>query len=112
MAAYSPHMLTTTEMPHIHRDDRGRAWIDATNVKVIEVVLDHLAYGWTPEEMHLQHPNLSVAQLYAAMAYYHEHRADLDAEIADGLRRADELRAAAQPAALRRSDLEARLARK
>lgn len=112
MAAYSSHMLTTTEMPHIHLDESGRAWIDATNVKVIEVVLDHLAYGWTPEEMHLQHPNLSVAQLYAAIAYYHEHRADLDAAIADGLRRADELRAAAPSAALRRSDLEARLARK
>ena len=67
-------MLTTTEMPHIRLDENGRAWIDATQVKVIEVVLDHLAYGWTPEEMHLQHPNLSVAQLYAAMAYYHEHR--------------------------------------
>ena len=69
---------------------------------------DHLAYGWTPEEMHLQHPHLSVAQLYAAMAYYHEHRETLDAEIARSLARADELHAAAS-ASLRRSDLEARL---
>src|SRR5438552_1246407 len=103
-------MLTTTEMPHIHLDENGRAWIDETNTKVIEVVLDHLAYGWTPEEMHLQHPHLSVAQLYAAMAYYHEHRVDLDTQVADGLRRAEEACAAAQPAALPRSDLEARLA--
>ena len=29
--------------PHIKRDDRGVAWIDETNVKVIEVVLDRLA---------------------------------------------------------------------
>jgi uncharacterized protein (DUF433 family) len=104
-------MLTATEMPHIRLDENGRAWIDATNVKVIEVVLDYLAYGWTPEEMHLQHPNLSVAQLYAAMAYYHEHRAEIDAQIESGRRRADRLHGEAQPAALRRSDLEARLAR-
>ena len=32
--------------PHIKRDDRGVAWIDETNVKVIEVVLDRL--GLTP----------------------------------------------------------------
>ena len=30
---------------HIRRDDDGVAWIDDTNVKVIEVVLDRLAYG-------------------------------------------------------------------
>ena len=104
-------MLTTTEMPHIRLDENGRAWIDATQVKVIEVVLDHLAYGWTPEEMHLQHPNLSVAQLYAAMAYYHEHRTEMDVQIESGLKRADELYAAARSVGLRRSELEARLAR-
>ena len=30
------------------RDDQGVAWIDETNVKVIEVVLDHLAYAAPP----------------------------------------------------------------
>lgn len=111
IGSYLPRMLTTTEMPHIHLDENGRAWIDETNTKVIEVVLDHLAYGWTPEEMHLQHPHLSVAQLYAALAYYHEHRAAIDAEIADGLRRAGDAHAAAQPTVLQRSELEARLSR-
>ncbi len=110
-AAYFPRTLTTTEMPHIRLDERGRAWIDATQIKVVEVVLDHLASGWTPEKMHLQHPNLSVAQLYAAMAYYHDHREEIDAEIERGLSRADERRVTDQPAAMRRSDLEARLAR-
>jgi uncharacterized protein (DUF433 family) len=104
-------MLTSTEMPHVHLDEKGRAWIDETSIKVVEVVMDHLAYGWTPEEMHLQHPHLSVAQLYAAMAYYHEHRATIDAQIAESVRRAEEASTAAQPSALQRSELEARLAR-
>jgi hypothetical protein len=33
---------------HIHLDERGRAWIDDTNTKVIEVVLDQRAYWLEP----------------------------------------------------------------
>ena len=75
--------------PHIKRDDRGVAWIDETNVKVIEVVLDRLAYGWSPEEIHFQHPGLSLAQIYAALTYYYDNQAELDSEIA---RQQDEVR--------------------
>ncbi len=66
---------------HVFLDDAGRAWIDQTNVKVIEVVRDHLAYGWSPEEIHWQHPHLDLAQIYAALAYYHDHRSAMDTEI-------------------------------
>lgn len=66
---------------HIIIDKDGHAWIDATNVKVIEVVLDHIAYGWSPEEIHWQHPHLTLAQIYAALAHYHDNRASMDAEI-------------------------------
>jgi uncharacterized protein (DUF433 family) len=68
--------------PHIRLDDRGVAWIDDTNVKVIEVVVDRLAYGWSPEEIHFQHSHLSLAQIHAALGYYYDHQDGLDAEIA------------------------------
>ena len=68
--------------PHIRLDERGVAWIDDTNVKVIEVVLDRLAYGWSPEEIHFQHRHLSLAQIHAALAHYCDHQALLEAEIA------------------------------
>jgi uncharacterized protein (DUF433 family) len=74
--------MTTLAPPHIRQDERGAAWIDDTNVKVIEVVLDRLAYGWSPEEIHFQHPDLSLAQIHAALAYYYDHQAELDQEIA------------------------------
>jgi hypothetical protein len=32
--------------------------------------------------MHFQHPNLSMAQIHAALAYYYENQERLDAEIA------------------------------
>ena len=66
---------------HIHFDDKGVAWVDDTNTKVIEIVLDQLAYGWSPEEIHFQHPHLSLAQIHAALSYYHDHRTELDAAI-------------------------------
>src|SRR5437899_1410777 len=36
--------------PHLWFDDRGRPWIDDTNTKVIEVVLDHTAYAMSAQE--------------------------------------------------------------
>ncbi len=87
--------------PHIWLDGRGRAWIDKTNVKVIEVVLDHLAYGWSPEEMHYQHPHLSLAQIHAALAYYFDHQAEFDAQVETGLRQAEELAARSNDSPLR-----------
>jgi uncharacterized protein (DUF433 family) len=66
---------------HIWLDDRGRAWIDDTNVKVIEVVLDHTSYGSSPQEMHEQYPHLSLAQIHAALAYYCDHKQEFDEEI-------------------------------
>jgi uncharacterized protein (DUF433 family) len=74
--------MTTVAPPHIRRDGRGAVWIDDTNIKVIEVVLDRLAYGWSPEEIHFQHPDLSLAQIHAALAYYYDHQSELDQEIA------------------------------
>lgn len=47
----------------IEIDDQGVARIAGATTKVIEVVLDKLAYGRSPEEMHFQHPHLSLAQI-------------------------------------------------
>jgi uncharacterized protein (DUF433 family) len=73
--------MSTAAETHIQLDDKGVAWIDNTKVKVIEVVLDKLAHGSSPEEMHFQYPHLSLAQIHAALAYYYDHQAELDAEI-------------------------------
>lgn len=61
----------------IHRDERGVAWIDESNIKVIEVVLDHVQ-GWSPEKIHEQYPHLSLAQIYAAIAYYYDYKQEID----------------------------------
>jgi uncharacterized protein (DUF433 family) len=82
-------------------DDRGRGWIDDTNVKVIEVVLDKLGWGLSPEEIRAGYPNLSLAQIHAALSYYYDHQAEYDAEIARQSEEADRLRAASLSSPLR-----------
>jgi uncharacterized protein (DUF433 family) len=76
---------------HVRVDDSGVAWIDDTNVKVIEVVVDKLAHQASPEEMHLQLPHLSLAQIHAALSYYYDHQGEFDAEIARQLDNLDAL---------------------
>ena len=106
---YSP-VNPAPDISHIVHDDQGRAWIDGSNVKVIEVVLDHLAYGWSPEEIHWQQPHLSLGQVYAALAYYHDHRDAFDAMVKQGLESADVASKASghSPAALRLRAISAR----
>ena len=85
----------------IELDERGVAWITGTKVKVIEVATDKLAHGSTPEEMHLQYPHLSLAQIYAALAYYYEHQAEFEAEIRRQAERAKAWAEAAKDSPLR-----------
>ena len=74
-------MPSVEQIYHIAFDKRGVAWIDGKNVKVAEVVLDHLAYGWSAEAIHEQHPHLSLAEIHSALAHYYDHTAEMDAEI-------------------------------
>ena len=97
---YSPGMITTETIPHIRQDANCVAWIDDTNVKVVEVVLDQIAYGHSPEEIHFQHPHLSLAQVHAALAFYYDHQADLEADIARRYEMAEVLRAQAKASPL------------
>jgi len=87
---------------HIRLDDRGVAWIDQTRTKVIEVALDQIAHGWSAEEIHFQHPHLSLGQIHAALGYYHDHKAEFDAEIQRSLERVGELRAKAGESPIRK----------
>ncbi|MEO7299834.1 MAG: DUF433 domain-containing protein [Verrucomicrobiota bacterium] len=86
-----PHMQTVVTA-HIHLDERGVAWIDDTNIKVIEVAQDMLAHGWSPEEIHFQHAHLSLAQIHAGLGYYYDHKTEMDEVIRRSLRNVEKLR--------------------
>jgi uncharacterized protein (DUF433 family) len=94
--------VTATLATQIGLDDRGIAWIAGTKVKVIEVVLDKIAYGSSPEEIHFQHPNLSLAQVYGALTYYYENQDKVDEQIGRGLQESGKLSAQVSDAEFRR----------
>jgi uncharacterized protein (DUF433 family) len=83
-------MTAAQTITHITRDERGVTWIDGKNIKVIEVVLDHLAYGWSADAIHEQHPQLSLAENHSALAFYYDYTAEFDAQI---VRQEDEIKA-------------------
>ena len=87
--------MTAVTTSHIALDDAGVAWIEGTGAKVKELVLEKLCYGWSPEEMHRQHPHLPLAKIHAALTYYYDHQADMDAEMERDHREVQELRDAA-----------------
>ena len=70
-----------TKYEHVVLDEKGVPIIAGTNTKVIEIVLDKTAYGWSPEELHFQHPYLTLGQIYSALAYYWDHQDALDRDI-------------------------------
>lgn len=84
-------MLNETRYEHIVLNEARVPMIAGTTMKVIELALDHLAYGWSPEELHFQHPHLSLGQIHSALAYYWDHRAELDEDIERRLQLVDQL---------------------
>jgi len=73
--------LVATSYEHITRNNASVPVISGTNMKVVELVLEKMAYGWSPEELHFQHPYLTLGQIHAALAYYWDHRDELDEDI-------------------------------
>lgn len=99
---------TAIRTPHIAQDSRGIAYVEGTHTKVMTIVQNKRASRCTPEQLQAAMPHLPLAQVYAALAFYHDHRAEVDRQIRAAHRKADSIRQA-QPPAPTRSELRARL---
>lgn len=91
---------TETTYEHILIDDHDVPIIEGTTMKVIELVLDTLTYGWSPEEAQYQHPYLSLGQVYSALAYYWDHKEILDADMARRLAYVEDIQRMTPPSTL------------
>jgi len=89
-----------TRYEHIVLDERQVPFIAGTTMKVIELLLESMAYGWSAEELHLNHPYLSLGQIHSALAYYWDHQTDFDKQIEEQLEHVDTQRARHQPRSL------------
>ncbi len=97
-------MIVETRYEHIILDEAKVPKIAGTTMKVIELVLDYRAYGWSPEKLQFQHPHLTLGQILSALAYYWDHQAELDQDIERRLQLVNQIRQGLKP-----TPLEARL---
>jgi uncharacterized protein (DUF433 family) len=70
----------------------GKPRISATRIRVQDVVIWHERLNVSADEIVSKYPQLSLAAVYTALAYYHEHRQEIDQQMAQGQALVDELR--------------------
>lgn len=93
-------LRATSSYPHIDCDEKGNPVIAGTTMKVVELVMAQWAYGWSPEELHFQHPDLTLGQIHSALGYYWDHKGELDADIEKRSSFAEQARREAGPSPL------------
>jgi len=70
----------------------GRACIAGHRIRVMDVVVMHEMRGMCPEEIVYGFPGITLADVHAALAYYFDNRAEIEAdfrhekEVAESLR--------------------------
>jgi uncharacterized protein (DUF433 family) len=75
-------MTSEVTYPHIEKAAGQPARLQRIpRVRVAQIVMDYLAYGWSPDEMCRQHAYLRLSEAYAAMAYYFDRQDEIDREI-------------------------------
>ena len=61
-------------------DEHGQPRIQGTRFKVIHIARDR-RQGLDADAIQAAYPDLTLAQVYAALSYYYEHKQDLDAQM-------------------------------
>ena len=77
-----------TEQIYIAQDSGicgGKPRIKGTRIKVQHIAVEYEYMGWAPDKICDAHPHLTLAQVHAALAYYYDHKAQIDGDM-----RADE----------------------
>jgi Protein of unknown function (DUF433) len=77
-----PFMPVEVTYPHIEKTEGSPARLrQLPRIRVAQIVIDYLNHGWSAEEICIHYPHLKLAEVHTAMAYYFDHRAEIDAEI-------------------------------
>jgi uncharacterized protein (DUF433 family) len=65
----------------LNRDGQPRAYIAGTRVRVQDIYVDAEVHGKSPDEIVASLPQLTLAQVHAALAYYFDNRDAIREEI-------------------------------
>ena len=58
----------------------GRACIAGHRIRVMDVVVWHEMRGYSPDEVVEMFPGITLADVHAALAYYFDNRAEIEAD--------------------------------
>ena len=87
-------MLTVQSINQIATDERvrrGRPYIMGTSVTVADVAIVKIYHQLDADDI-AQWFDLELSHVYAALAYYYDHKEELDADIQAQIRRAEEFK--------------------
>src|SRR2546423_46663 len=93
--------MTVATNNHVVIDDNGVARIDGTRMKVIHLVKAMVSRQLNTEQLRDEFPDLSLAQIHAALSYYYDHQAQIDAQIKEDTTEYEVERSNAGPSPLR-----------
>jgi len=61
----------------------GKPRIAGSRLRVQDIVVWHEGHGLSPDEIVSQFPGITLADVYAALAYYHDHREAIRQDMRD-----------------------------
>lgn len=94
--------MATVSYPHIEWNEDGVPVISGTRTKVRMIALDRIARGWDADEIQRHYPDLTMGQIHSALAFYYDHKDEMDRDIEERHRRVRELRASQEESPGRR----------
>jgi hypothetical protein len=93
--------MPALDYPHILTGNGEAARLERLpRIRVAMIAMDHVGRGWSGEEILRQYPHLTPAEMHSALAYYYDHTPEIDAEIAEELRKIEAM-AKEPPSSLR-----------
>lgn len=66
---------------YLEIDAQNQAKIANSRLSVSQLIQEKHAHGWSPEELHFQHPEISLAAIYSALSYYYTYQIQIDAKM-------------------------------
>lgn len=84
--------MTATGYANIEERD-GTLYITGTGIKLVLLIGEHVYWDFGPEDLHDSHPDLTLGQIHSALGYYHDHKSEIERELARRRRFDQEMRA-------------------
>ena len=78
--------MTAVSKEHIEKTPGvcgGRARIAGHSIRVLDIVAMYDHWKKSPAEIVEAYPSITLADVYAALAYYHDHREEIEADFED-----------------------------